>query len=123
MKKIYLLLAFLFFSQIYAIDFTVNNINYTGTDSAPYTATVTRNSSFSGAADFSTVTYLSNTYTVTAIADYAFSNSTNLTSVTIGNSVASIGSYAFYSCNSLNTVTIGDSLATGDITIGQYAFF
>src|SRR5436190_15739971 len=44
--------------------------------------------------------------TVTSIGDFAFSNCTNLTSVTIPNSVISIGQQAFGNCTALTSVTI-----------------
>ena len=56
---------------------------------------------------------------VTSIGEYAFSNCSNLTSVTIGNSVTSIGVAAFRSCSSLTSVTIGNSVTS----IGGYAFY
>ena len=43
---------------------------------------------------------------------------TNLTSVTIGNSVTSIGNEAFWGCIGLTSVTIGNSVTS----IGSYAF-
>ncbi|MBR6940008.1 MAG: leucine-rich repeat protein, partial [Clostridia bacterium] len=52
------------------------------------------------------------------IADAAFSNCDNLTSVTIPDSVTSIGEYAFYECTGLASVTIPDSVTS----IGVYAF-
>ena len=56
---------------------------------------------------------------VTSIGDYAFRNCTGLTSVTIGNSVTSIGEDAFRECTSLTSVTIGNSVTS----IGNYAFY
>ncbi|MGO8696525.1 MAG: leucine-rich repeat protein [Limisphaerales bacterium] len=47
---------------------------------------------------------------VTSIADLAFENATNLTSVTMGNSLTSIGENAFDGCSSLTTVTIAGSV-------------
>lgn len=55
---------------------------------------------------------------VTSIGDYAFYECYGLTSVTIGNSVTSIGDKAFYRCYSLRTVTIGISVKN----LGHFAF-
>ena len=43
---------------------------------------------------------------LTTINNYAFSSCTNLTSVTIGNSVSKIGSSAFSNCNHLNSMLV-----------------
>jgi hypothetical protein len=81
-----------------------------------------------------------NGLTVTTIGEYAFNDLTNLTSVTIpdsvtsigasafsltsltnvtiGNGVTSIGDQAFYYCTSLTSVTIGNSVTS----IGDFAF-
>jgi hypothetical protein len=56
---------------------------------------------------------------VTSIVDSLFSGWTNLTSVTIPNSVTNIGNNAFQYCTSLASVTMG----TGVTSIGYYAFY
>ena len=45
----------------------------------------------------SEITYNEKTYSVTSIGEFAFSECTSLTSITIPGSVTSIGKYAFYS--------------------------
>ena len=59
------------------------------------------------------------TYHVTTIGDYAFSNCSGLTSVTIPNSVTRIGDYAFNGCSGLTSVTIPISVKS----IGNCAFY
>ena len=60
------------------------------------------------------------TYTVTDTAewDYTFEGCTNLTSVTIPDSVTTIGNHAFYGCTSIQSVSLGAGLDT----IGNFAF-
>ena len=60
-----------------------------------------------------------NGYPVTSIRIDAFSNCTNLTSVTLPSSVTTIGSYAFSKCTSLSSVMLGSSVST----IGWAAFY
>ena len=55
---------------------------------------------------------------ISKIADFAFLNCDNLTSVNIPDSVTTIGKSAFDSCDSLTSVNIPDSVTT----IGEYAF-
>ena len=65
------------------------------------------------------VTYNSNTYSVTSIGDKAFSNCRDLSTVSIPLSVTSIGNGAFIGCTSLYSVTIiGNSVTS----IGNSAF-
>jgi hypothetical protein len=54
-----------------------------------------------------------------AIGDNAFSNNTDLTSVTISDNVTYIGYYAFYNCSSLISITIPDNVTF----IGDFAFY
>ena len=62
---------------------------------------------------------VTNGYPVKSIGSSAFSQKTNLFSVTIPNSVTSIGSRAFQSCSGLTSVILPNSLTN----IGTYAFY
>ena len=64
------------------------------------------------------IEFLEGYYTVTGIADRAFENCTELTSVTIGNSVEAIGKYAFDGCTALKSITIPASVTS--IYIGAF---
>ena len=59
-----------------------------------------------------------NGMSVTSIGDHAFEDCTNITSITIPDSVAHIGWYAFYDCISLTSITIPESVTS----IGIRAF-
>lgn len=52
------------------------------------------------------------TYKVTSIANNAFANNKNLTSVVIGKNIGKIGKKAFYNCKSLKTVTVSTTKLT-----------
>ena len=58
-------------------------------------------------------------YKVTSISDFAFCDCSNLTGITIPDSVTSIGNEAFHGCDRLTSVTIGD----GVTSIGDVAFY
>ena len=56
---------------------------------------------------------------VNAIGTGAFQSSTQLTSISLPNSITSIGNYAFRNCYGLKNITISDSVTS----IGYYAFY
>ncbi|MCD7745032.1 MAG: leucine-rich repeat protein [Lachnospiraceae bacterium] len=101
---------------------SIDKLSYTVTasDSSEMTVTLSapESKTITSATIPATVTIDGNTYTVTAIADNAFSGCTSLTSVSVGANVTSIGSKAFYNCTSLKTVS-GNAAVT---TIGSSAF-
>ena len=68
--------------------------------------------------DCTSLTSLTIPNSVTSIGNYAFSSCSSLISLTIPNSVTSIGVDAFKNCSSLTSVTIPDSVTE----IGDYAF-
>ena len=57
-------------------------------------------------------------YSLKAICDYVFKGKTNLTSITMPDTVTSIGSEAFHECTNLNSVHFSTSLAV----VNHYAF-
>ena len=63
------------------------------------------------------------TYEVTSVGNYAFTNCSSLTDVTIPDSVTDIGIYAFYGCNNLISVTLPESIASSMTSIGHWAFY
>ena len=60
------------------------------------------------------------TYNVVGIFTYAFYGCTDLTSITIPNSVTSIGSATFYGCTGLTSVTIPNSVTSIDYQAFSY---
>jgi hypothetical protein len=74
--------------------------------------------SYSGTCDVVAIPSTINNLPVTSIGTNAFYEATNLTSVTIPNSVTNIGNYAFDGDASLTSVAIGTNI----FSIGEYAF-
>ena len=72
-------------------------------------------SAFSGCTNLTNITIPNS---VTIIGENAFSGCTGLTSIEIPDSVTSIGAYAFFGCVGLTSVTIPDSVTS----IGFFAF-
>ena len=68
--------------------------------------------------DCSNLTSITIPNSVTSIGDFAFRDCSSLTSITIPDGVTSIGEYAFRDCSSLTSITIPD----GVTSIGDYAF-
>ena len=64
------------------------------------------------------VSYMNRSRKVTGIGYYAFANCSNLTTVTIPNSVTIIGDQAFAYCTRLTSISIGNNVTS----IGNYAF-
>lgn len=88
-------------------------VSYRGSSSSSYT-----NEYFGNVIIPATVVYQGSKYKVTAIGYCAFEECTNLTSVSIPNSVRYIGTKAFSGCNEITKITVGK----GVTSIGEYAF-
>ena len=74
---------------------------------------------FEGAFSFSQITSVTIPESVTTIGRFAFGVCSNLTSVSFPDSVTTIGNEAFYQCHSLIRVTLGKRVTS----IGELAFF
>ncbi len=88
---------------------------FTFTTNADNTLTIT---GYTGSDSDIAIPAAINGYPVALIGDSAFNNQTNLTSVTISDSIPSLGDFAFSGCSGLTNVTIGNSVTN----IGQNAF-
>ena len=120
MKRLLLsMCGILLTSVLTAQIFTFEGLEYRVIDNNSVKVCQQDSSAISGAVNIpSTVTYNNNTYSVTAIGDYAFIVCTRLTSVTIPNSITSIGRSAFSGCSGLTSISIPSSVTS----IGADAF-
>ena len=99
-----------------AIDYVVDGATYEVSSDG---ATIVGGGNYSGDVDISsTVVVNEKTYTVTSVSDGAFQNNTNITSVSIPESVTTIGANAFNGCSNLRNVNVGKSVSN----IGSKAF-
>ena len=97
----------------------VNGIYYNLTSNSKVAEVTTNPDRYTGKVVIpKTVTYQGVKYTVKSIGDKAFYSSTELTSVTLPNSITSIGYKAFDLCQSLASINLPSSLTS----IGNYAF-
>ncbi len=107
---------------VHAYDAYIGGIYYnlnTSNKTATVTYKNTAYNSYSGSVTIpSTISYQSTTYTVKSIGEQAFQNCSNLTSVTIPNSVTYIGSWAFLQATGVKDLIIPNSVTT----IDSYAF-
>ena len=115
MKRLLTITILLLYSTITkAYDFEVDGIYYNIISLSDLTVAVT-----SGGDEYSgeviipeKVVYKSKTLTVTEISSHAFFDCTNLSSISIPNSVEIIESYSFSGCSSLKYVRIEDGTDT-----------
>ena len=124
MKKLLLLLLLctVGVTNLVAQSFYEGILNYTvNADGTTVTVKLKSGASSSGSLSIpSTVTYNDVTYTVTAVANYAFYNCSGFTgTLSLPNTLVTIGNYAFGSCNHfVGSLTIPNSVTT----IGNSAF-
>ena len=118
-KTTLLLLALLLPAIATAYDFEVDGIYYNINGNNVAVASSPYSSRYSGDVIIpETVSYDSVTYAVTAIDNEAFWDCSDMTSITIPNSVITIGNEAFRYCSGLQDVTIPSSVTS----IGNGAF-
>ena len=114
MKRLFLILLALCMSLMHFAATKIGDLYYL-LDSGSMTAEVTSGpsswkTSLTTADILESITDNNKTYTVTRISTNAFNGCSNLTSVTIPNSVKRIEQYAFYNCTNLTSVTIGNGV-------------
>lgn len=117
MKQLFFILALLSSLQVWAQDYTENNVNYYISGSEAYVGEsplATGDITILGSINVN-----GNEYPVTSIANLAFYYyCDNLESVVISNNITSIGSYAFSCCENLSSIVIPETVTS----IGEGAF-
>lgn len=113
MKKLMLGLMLAFAMTAEADTVTVDGIKYL-LDTTHKTAGITGYVSGQSPTSITdtTVEYLNETYIVTYVANSAFRDCSNLTSVSLP-TVTTIGQYAFYGCSSLTSVSLPRAIVIG----------
>lgn len=122
MKNLILFLTFAFSAIISMAQtrFDANNLTYEILSESEKTVEVHDGSKSNGEVFIpSTISYNGNNYTVTVIGEEAFSWCSELTAVTIPNSVIYISKKAFSGCYGLTSITIPNSVTS----IGESAFY
>ena len=124
MKKLFvflfsLILSVVFSTSALAYDVVIDGIYYTLIPKAKTAEVTSGEEEYSGEVVIpSSITVEGKEYTVASIGSSAFAWCSDLTSVTIPNSVTSIGERAFKVCSGLTSVTIPNSVTS----IGNSAF-
>ena len=114
-----LILSVFFSISASAYDVKVDGIFYNILKKAKYAEVTSGDYKYRGDVIIpETITVDNVVYNVTSIGDWAFSECSGLTSVTIPNSVTSIGNRAFSGCSGLTSITIPNSVTS----IGNEAF-
>lgn len=134
----FLIMSIITLTGLLSQTFEIGGINYNITSATtPYTVSVIAKSpKYAGSVTIpETVTYESNTYTVTSIGAYAFDACFDLTNISLPNTITTIGHQAFYGCTGLNSITIPNSVTTiaaksflgciniSSVQISQYVLF
>jgi len=109
MRVALLLVALLAFQTVWAYDFEQDGIYYRFDGNGVYVTS--GDVKYSGEVVIpETVTHRGTVYTVSGIGIRAFENCTELTKITMGNSIEGISNWAFKNCVNLKNVNFGNSL-------------
>ena len=93
-----------------AVDFTVNGITYSETDSAVVSVVANEENPYEGAISIpATVSYDGIDYTVSAIGEKAFYYCTGVTSVTLPETVTELEYGAFRNCSGMTAINLPSS--------------
>ncbi len=118
MKKLLIPILFLLLHlHLFAIEFTVDGINYATTSSN--TVSVVKGDYTGDISIPSEVTDSGILYSVTSVGERAFQSSNNLNRISLPNTVTTIGDHAFSNCYWLTSISLPNSLDS----IGAWAFY